>query len=402
MNEFFRSCINFYREAAFNTVLFWAFPICTILLIWLLTTVGLKLFSKRERLKTVFVISRAWMISALLVAAILVGFICYWWATNFFMNHPWQLSLLLSLLVAMLVPIISLTRLRRYYTKEDIKELVEQPKTKNQLDTAITKARKAFDKNKYYYLLPAIGFLLLLLYLNKGSNLIAFVFDNSDSMTELNAKSALSETVDNLEENNEITLTTLDGPTYKPKENAKGSIAEIMQAKRSSELHAGNIQAFQNPAEAMNAIDQIRGIVCCSPISESIWKTYLFLKENKPAENYRNKLLIVITDGADNYVSETLKTGKFFSNDEGFSEYFPSNDVFVIDYSGDSTYPFMQRCDAADFDVYKAENSKQAYLDALDNALESFRNNWYLIYWTIAIVALFTIIGLLIQPKKIV
>jgi hypothetical protein len=205
-----------------------------------------------------------------------------------------------------------------------------------------------------------------------------------------------------LEENNEIVLTTLDGPDYKPKTNAKTSMGELMKVKKSSDLFAGNCVPFQNPKGAQTAVLQIQGFECCSPIAESIWKTYLFIKETKTNEIYKHKLLIALTDGLDNYIDESLKTtSQFLFDDKDFTGYFTPENVFVIDYS-DSPSTFVQRCIDAGCDVYSTENNKEDYLDALDNALQSFKNNWYLIYWTILIFSIFTLTGLLISPKKIV
>jgi hypothetical protein len=205
-----------------------------------------------------------------------------------------------------------------------------------------------------------------------------------------------------LEENNEIVLTTLNGPNYQPNVNAKKSITELMQTTSSSNLNAGNITAFQNPAEAKNALFQITGFECCSPICESIWKNYLFIKETKSTQTYSNRLLIIISDGDDNYMNESLKSGQFFFDDQNFTEYFPPENVFIIDYSNGTPTPFMQRFQNAGCDIYPAENNKQAYLDALDNALQSFKNNWHLIHWAIVIFSTMAIIGLFIQPKKII
>jgi len=153
--------------------------------------------------------------------------------------------------------------------------------------------------------------------------------------------------------------------------------------------------------EAKQGLSQASNPCFGSPICESIWKTYLFIKETKTNQLYKNKLLIVITDGKDN-IDESLKSSKFFFDDKGFIDLFPPENVFVIDYSIDTSSTFIQRCQNAGCDIYPASNNKQAYLDALDNALQSFKNNWYLIYWTILVYFLFTIVGLLIQPKKIV
>jgi len=382
--------------------MFWAFPICTLIFIWLLTTLGVKIFSKRKKLKTVFVINRAWIISSLIAAGILIGLICFWWSRNFFAQHPYQLALLISLTIAMLIPVFSLFNLRSYYTPECIKEITDQPKTAHQLNSVIVLTKKAFTTNKFYSFIPLLGFLLLFLYFYKSTNLITLVYDNSASMQETNAIDALSETFSNLEPNNEIILTTLEG--YLKTDQAsieKTNVKDIMLVGKSSNLRGGNVVAFTNPTDARNGLSQISNECNGSPICEALWKTYLFVQETKPNQTFDKKLLIVITDGADN-IDATLASGKFLFDDEKFSELYPSENTFIIDYSNGTSTSFIQRCASAGCDIYPAENNKQAYLDALDNALQSFKNNWFLIYWTIIIFSLFTIIALLIQPKKIV
>lgn len=401
MNSFFKSFGTYCKEAQFDSVSFWAIPLCTLVFIWLATTVGLKIFSKRKKLKTVFIVNRAWIISSLLAAFIIISLICYWWSANYFAQHPYQLSLLIALTISMLIPILSIINIRSYYSPEGIKEITDQPKTAHQLDDIITLTKKAFIANKIYFIIPLFGFLFLLFYFNKGTNLISFVYDNSGSMTQTNAVDALSETFDKLEENNEITLTTLEGFTSPDDPNGKPSIKDLMLISKSSALKAGNVSAFNNPQEAKGGLSQALNPCFGSPISESIWKTWLFIKETKPNITYKNKLLVIITDGGDN-IDESLKTGKFFFDDESFAEYFPPENVFVIDYSEGATTNFIQRYTSAGCDIYPAENNKQDYLDALDNALQSFKNNWFLIYWTVLTFSIFTLIGLLIQPKKII
>ena len=110
--------------------------------------------------------------------------------------------------------------------------------------------------------------------------------------------------------------------------------------------------------------------------------------------------MIVITDGMDD-LKESLSVGKFFYNDLGFAEFFPPENVFIIDFSNGMQSPLIQRFQSSGCDIYPADNNKQAYLDALDNALQSFKNNWFLVYWTIFIFSFFTLVGLLIQTKKI-
>jgi hypothetical protein len=401
MNDFIKSFSTYCKVAQFNSILFWAIPLCTIILIWVMTTIGLKIFTKRKNLKTVFIVNRAWIISSLFAAGVLVSLICFWWSKNYFAQRPLQLSLIISLIIAMFIPIICLLNLRSYYTQEGIKEITDQPKTINQLDSTITFTKKIFRRNKLYFLIPSIGFIFLLFYFYKGTNLISLVYDNSGSMIQTNAIDALSETFDNLDDNNEITLTTLEGFTSPNDPAGKPSLKDLMLINKSFAIKGGKVVSFNNPIEAKSGLSQVSEPCFGSPICEAVWKTYLQIKETKTNQDYKNKLLIIITDGMDN-IDESLNSGKFFFDDAGFSEYFPAENVFIIDYSQGTTSAFIQRSQSAGCDIYPAENNKQAYLDALDNALQSFKNNLYLIYWTIIVVALFTIVGLLIQPKKII
>ncbi len=400
MNDFFKSIYAYCKEAQLDSLWFWVVPIFTILLIWLMTTFGLKIFAKQRKLKTVFFVNRSWIISSLIVAGIIISIICFCWSKNYFVQNHLQLSFLIALTISMFIPILRLLFLKSYYTKESIKEITDQPKTLTQFNNAVILVKRSYRKNKLFFLIPAFGFLFLLFYLYQGTNLISIVYDNSGSMIQNNAIDALSETFDNLQENNEITLTTLDGFTTQDDPSGKPSMKELFCINRFSSLKGGNVVSFNNPVEAKNGLSQASNVCFGSPICESIWKTYLFIKETKTNQIYKNKLLIIITDGLDN-IGESLKVGKFFFDDGGFVEWFPPENVFVIDYSGGVSSSFMQRCQSAGCDIYPAENNKQAYLDALDNALQSFKNNWYMVYWTIFIYFLFSIIGLLIQPKKI-
>jgi F0F1-type ATP synthase assembly protein I len=399
--ELFKNFGIYWREAPTWS---WVIPLGVIIVIWIFIHVAKKTI-KNKHLKTIFIVNQALIISSLFVAGIIIGVICYWWTQNIFAIYPLQLPFLLSLTVAMLIPIFSLINLRKYCNLESIKEITEQPKTIHQLENTIPMIKKSFSKSKIGYLIPLIGFLFLLFYLNKGTNLISIVFDNSISMNNRNAIDALSETFIGLEENNEIVLTTLDGVALG---EYKNNIAELMAVNQSSKLKAGKVVFYNNPKDAMNNTQSQLSIESPnSPISESIWKMWLLINENKANQSYKNKLLIVITDGDDPLCS-TLQSGGFFFDNNKFAEYFSPDNVFIIDYSGGNKLQFcninyfIQRFEANGCNIYPAENSKDSYLDALNEALQSFKNNWHLIYWTILIFFIFTIIGLLIPPKKII
>ena len=401
MEELFKAFGKYIKEAEFNSFEFWIYPIGTLLLIWLLTTIGLKIIPKgKSKLKTVFRIHSFWVCSALIVATIIISLICYWWATNYFSKNPLQLSLLISLFLSLLIPIIALLNLRSFYTTDDLKEVVDQPKTPMQAETIITFAKKAFRKKKLCFILLLTGFLFLLFSLNIGKNLISIVFDNSGSMESKNSIEALSETFDNLGKNNEILLTTLEG-LGEGSSGGKNTINEIFAVKNYSQLQARNVIHYTDPISAKGGLNQITNQVWGSPICESIWKSYLYAKSTLVNNSYKNKVLIVITDGDDN-VGNSIPSSKFFFDDEEFAGYYNPEKTFIIDYSDGATNPFLQKFQDAGCETFTVTNTKQDFLNALNATLNSFKNNWYLVIWVIIITSILTLIALLIEPKKIV
>jgi len=403
MEELFKAFGEYIKVAEFNSFEFWIYPIGTLLLIWLLTTIGLKIIPKgKSKLKTVFRIHKFWIVNSLLIATIIIGLLCFWWATNYFAENenPIQLSLLISLFIALIIPIIIFSALRGFFTNEDIKEIAQQPKTPIQQEGTITSTKKSYRRIKYFYFVLLIGFLFLLFALNSGKNIISIVFDNSGSMESKNSIDALSETFDNLGKNNEILLTTLEG-LGEGSSGGKNTINEIFAIKNYSQLQAGNVIHYTDPISAKGGLNQITNQVWGSPICESIWKSYLYAKTTLVNENYKNKVLIVITDGDDN-VGNSIPSSKFFFDDEEFAGYYNPEKTFIIDYSDGATNPFLQKFQDADCETFIVTNTKQDYLDALDATLNSFKNNWYLVIWVIIITSILTLIALLIEPKKIV
>jgi len=394
MNEFFQNFSSYWKEAQYGTFLFWALPLGSLFIIWLLTVVSLKFITKRKKLKTVFIINRVWIVSSLAVAAILIGIICYLWVINIFSDHPIQLSLLLSLFLAMLVPIICFARLRNYYTPEGIKEITDQPKTQRQLDAVITFTKKAFRKNKIFFIIPFIGFLMLLFILNKGVNLISIVIDNTPSqgLSFYEAKTALDQTVSELDDNNKIIITSMSQAR-----SGKTSLEEIMSTKIYKPT-CDISTLIDTKLEAMNYISSLSLMAGDSPILETIWQNYLFTKQATLNNTFKNKVLMIITDGLEN--AATFSSGKFLCSSKEYNAFYSSENTYVIDYAEPQNNPFMECAQKCGFEIQDGR-TKEDFSFALDQILTTFKNNWFLIFWTIVIVVIMTIIGIIIQPKKI-
>ena len=162
MDDLFRNFGVYLKNAEFESFEFWLIPIGTVLIIWFFTVVGPKIFTSRKKIKTIFVVHNVAIFASILVAAILIGLICYFWSINYFSQNPIQLSLLISLFIALFIPIISFISLRTFFTIDNLNKIAHQAKTKNQFDKTITETRKVFGKNKLSYLILIPGFLFLL------------------------------------------------------------------------------------------------------------------------------------------------------------------------------------------------------------------------------------------------
>jgi len=375
-------------------------PLATVAAIWLLAFIVLKVLAGGN-LKTIFQIHRALIISSLVVAMILVAIISYCWSKNIFVKNKAELAFIISLTIAFIVPIISFAWLRSYWNKYRINNITGQPISAEQARSNIPFINRAFNKNKLFYLLPLIGFLFLLFALNSGKNLISIVFDNSVNMDLNAATGALSKTLSRLDEHNEIIFTNLNNKISDKEDNV--SFKDILAIKQSKKIKVGSNYAYNTPKDANLSFQSTLSDAEGNPICEAIWKMWLFTKETKANNEYKNKLLIVITDGNENYidVNSLQQVGKFFYEDVEFADYYAPENTHVIDYSKAGPGIVVKKFEENGASIYSAVTSSDDYLSAFDNALLSFQKNSYLIAWTIAICVLFTLIGLCITPKKV-
>ena len=406
IEKFFEQFGIYCKYSNIDTILFWVILLGTPLFIWLLTTIVLKLPLKKEKFKTIFRVHRAWFISSCVAATVVISIICYFWSKNIFSRLHYELALLIALVVSMLIPIISIFSLNRYYSRDGIKEITAQPKSEAELNKrTIPLINKAFHQNKIWLVITLFGFLFLFFSINKGINLISIVFDNSDSMSSTNAVEALTETFDKLPANNEIIFTTLNGLPENGT-GVKSSAKEIMQAKKSSDLKAGLVTLFNTPQEAKNGFVSILNsgdIVYGSPICEALWKMWLTTKETKQNTEFKNKLLIMITDGNDNCIKDLKQNDRLFYTNEEFTDFYSPERTYILDFSEDDNTAnnIIAQFQNEGCDVTNAVINKYDYLSALENALGEFQKEFYLIAWLLSFYVLFSIIILLTTPKRI-
>lgn len=404
IKSFLGSFEGYVTSTDFSSFQFYLWPLGTLGAIWLLALLAIKYLRPRDkRFKTIFAIYRGGIFSSLVVAMGLVSFLCWGWATHFFSHYPLEFSALLSLILALAVPAVLLLRLRSFYSIEQMKEVIEPPKTANQREATEVALKRAFWRLKPFYFIPFVGLLFLLLQFRTDTNLITIVYDNSSSMEgrRQDAIKALTATFDNLQENNEVIITTLDGPGNNM-QTPPQSLKALMSIDQSSKIRVGNIKSYPSPATAVSGLSQLtENMSYGSPIAASIWKTFLHIQENHSGgQAYEKRLLIVFTDGADD-MDSSLLGGKFFFDDERFKSTFPPEHVYIINFDPDEgIYPLTKRFEDEDCTIYPAAN-EAAFQEALDDALRTFKSKWNLVAWVCSILVLFTVVGLAIGPKKI-
>jgi hypothetical protein len=406
MNDLGKQFLNFWKEISFLSWEFWLFPVLTIFFIWLCSTIGLKIFSsKSNKTRRVFAIHLAWIISSLVSAMIIIGLICLFWCIDFFQSHPWRLSLLFCLFIAMLITLITFIRLRSFYSLESFREITPYPQTFMQLESYSTKARKAYSRHKLWYFLPIAGFLFLLFIFIKSVNLISIVIDNSESTNGLNLSTGmevLSSSLENVGNNSYIYLSC-----FEDKSSFKQTFDEITKIKNPASL-SGITVAFEKTQDAVDYLKQISVTNSGSPLCEAIWKNYITIKQSIGSDQYKNKLLLIITDGEELVRTDRLPTFKpnaFFCSIPDFDTFFPSSNIHIIDVVGDvengKINRFMEEANKCGYEIRDGSNP-DTYSLALYDALKSFERNPVLIYWVIIVYVIMALIGFFIPPKRLI
>ena len=395
--DFLQYCINAKSSLGYCILV----PLAALAAIWFFTFVAVRIFDRKEKFTTVFMIHRYLVIISTFVAAALISIICYCWSKNIFAENKAELAYIIALFITFFIPIVSLAMLRSYWSKQKLNNIIGQPVSPDRARKNIRVVNKAFNRIKRFFLLPFVGFLFLLFALNSGKNLISIVFDNSPSMDFNAAVNALSLTFDKLNENNEIIFTNLNNKTADA--DSPKSFRDILSTNQSQRIRVGANYAYNNPKEAGQNFKSTLQVAEGSPICEVIWKMWLFTKETKANNKYKNKLLIIITDGDENWVelNSLLQSAQFFYENVEFAEFYTPENTHIVDYSPNGNGIVIKKFEDNGAVVYPAVSSTNDYLDALDDALLTFQSSIFLIVWTIAICVLFTLIGLCITPKKI-
>jgi cytochrome b561 len=415
MDDFFKgwgdSSREYWAEMKTAPGVYWLYLPMVIFAIWALAIL-LRIAIKKSKypFKTVYTIHRRIAISSALLATVFVLLMIYWWSSQYYDTHPVRLVHLFSFFLLLLVPVISLLVLRGYYRKEQLRDIAELAKTSDQQKKIGDATRKGFNKVKLWGLFVVIGFLGLTLWGFKAEkNLVSILLDNSPSMEEAirNGKIALGNTFKKLNPGTNVVLTTFT----MQKATSLPTYDDILAFSKFNVVTVSNF--FESPAaalDALNAVD-IEGNVG-SPISQGIWENYQFVQHSCPVKDYKNVVLLIITDGIDNISQSLNQSNSFFCQQPPFNELYPAENIRVIDVkdnfeNGNSnsntqsgalgTIRFFEKASKCGYDIQSGKELED-YGQAVEDALKDFKKDWWLIIWVGAIYLVYLLSLIIITP----
>lgn len=377
-----------------------------IIAVGILVIVILKYQEGHKDLGRLFQIYRIGIISAYCVAVVFIAYCINLWNQGLYKTSVAELWDLLALVAILVIPIYCFSALRNNYTRETINNVIGHPLTPTLQANALKLARRQFARLKWYVLIPALGFLMLLL-VQEPYNLISIVLDNSASMeTPLeNGKQALSETFSDLNEKTHIIITT-----FEDSENMtayKTTLASMRGMSKSERLKG--LSHFESSNEAaidyMSSIQTLKQQTSNSPVCEAILQNHLFAQEQivESDVTYEGIVGVIVTDGGENYITDGENEIKQLFCNSGFFEA-TFQELFFIDinkYEGDdSSGKLFQAIMDCDYDILPG-GELNSYVDSLGEIFQDIKKDWYFIYWLAIIYILLGVVAILIQPKKL-
>ena len=392
MSDLFNSLRRFYEEFQYGREAWWL-PVVVFAAMYALF-IFMNLFDrKRFPLAQPHYIFRNTIIVAAAGAFLLIAVFCFLWSSsNYYAQHGTELIHLVTLTAVLLMAVIALLFWRKKFARARLKEIVEQPLTQSEEKKFSFLACQNFNKNKLWLLLPALGFIMLIAIAYRPYSLVSFILDNSSSMVGHieQGRDSLVRTIDELGDNTAIIIGWLTQDKA-----PKASVAEIVSATDHTEL-LGQHSFFTNRKQAQ---DYLRGDVPVTPgtpLYEVIWSNFLYAKKQGNSGSYSRRLLVIVTDGGDNLGNETLEN--FLCSNDEFAEFF--SEVACVNLGGDESYNFFQKATECGYPIEDGSD-RDSYSVALDRVLQNYKGNWSFIIWLAIIYALFGLIALTIQPRRV-
>jgi|GEM_PF-1865581 len=409
-----RSVKEYWTDGRSAAIIDWWYLPAAVLAVWALAIL-LRLVIRKSKypFKTIYTVHRRIAIASAILGAGFLFWMISCWGTKYYDTHPVRFIHLLTFLELLVLPVISLLMLRSYYRREKLREIAEHPRTKYQQEKIQDQTRKGFTRLKLWGLFVVAGYLGLLIWgFKQDKNLISVVVDNSYSMDEAikNGKIALGNTFKGLGENTDIVLTSFTMKTAKTLD----SYEQIVASKKFNVVSVSNF--FETPDAALAPLNNIAiETQVGSPIVQMIWENYQFVKRTCPVDEYKKRLLLIVTDGGDNYINASLaKSNNWLCSNSDFDNVFAAENVRIIDVGGayekgnmatfveNGPPEVIQLFDKANKCGYDIRNGTELedYSQAVNDALREFKKDWWFIASTGLIYVLYLLSLLFISPRR--
>ncbi len=364
-----------------------------ILMIYTLTVVKIKSINIRlnqsKPFTFKFYIIQSFTISSIIVSSLIIMFACIMWANS--NVNKLQFLMLLNVLVSSGFTIIAFVLFRSYFVEKYPLQLIKQALTRYELNRFQKQAKFEFQKLKYYTGFFLVALLAAFLNFSNQPNLICIVFDNNNENSEyVNlGKDVLRSKILDLNKQNQFVISWFSStPT-------SDAIPQILQAVNYQYL-AGSSQFFDKKRNAANQFAEIP-LISSAPLYETIWSNYLVAKEKSLGSTYKDRVLIIITSGKDELLSNSTEC--FLCCQEEFANFY--NKVALLNLGGRESNILARQISNCKRPIVKDVGlSRQSYTNALNEILSPYQEDRNFIYLLIIIILFSNIVILLIQPKK--
>ena len=391
--------VSYWISAAWDS---WLIPVLAILSYLLLRVVLSKLFNRstgagEERPdqptapSRFYNLSRASIWAGSFVALALTAYLSYLSQKVLGDRAGRELISLLTLLLFLILPIIGLISLRARFARFKLKDLSTQARTPTEEENSRLSMIRYWRRCKLVVLLPLLG-LLFYLWPTGQPAMVTVVFDNSGSMSGINqqARQALDRSLPMFPPGSMFVLGSFNGP------GKKRTMEELMLVDEENfeDQLAGDVKGYRTAESVIRYVGNL-SYNQPSPISEAIWKSYLFGR--KYARGISARVLLVLTDGDETDGVDMSKAEKFFDSDSRFTEWFPPTRVHFFDATTGQVQPKL-------FELARRANyqfvSSKSVGAALRNIFRPFMTDWYLFLVTTILVVAAAVVALVISPAS--
>lgn len=328
-----------------------------------------------------------------ILTVVMIATYCYTWAnTSYYTREHAEMMHLLALGVLLVCMVYIVSRLAALYRRDRFRHISQPAYTRGEHAAFQLRSRRQFALLKRWLLLPLAGFLLCLLYYQKPDYLVAILLDNSSSMEEELAlgKSVIAGTFRELDEHTDVIISSFDMQAGYPVADS------ILQASSHQQLSGSHYFATDlRQATSVLMATQTQG---GTPLYETLWGQYLYASTQARNIAYDSKVLIIVTDGEDAYLSEGQGMASMLCSQSGFDSFW--SEVGIINLGGDLSNTFYRKASACGYYIEEEGNAYYGYKSGIDTLVNPFKHNWYYPLALLVLCLLGLGVAALISPSR--